>query len=300
MEFLGALWTTVLIDPLINALVFLYTLLFQSMGLAIVALTVIIRGVTFPLTLRQIKATLAMQALQPQLQEVQRKYKGQPQMVQRETMRLYREHGVSPLGCLGPMVVQIPIWIGLYQAIIQGLGSTPSNLVYLSQHLYSWLPQLTQAIPIDTRFLWMDLTLPDPWPILPLLVGASTWAQQKMSMTNQANVSPQQRTQNQVLLWMMPAMMGFFSLTLAAGLPLYWLLSNVITMVVQYFIAGWGGLKPAPAQGLAAAPPPASNQGRDGRESGELGQDGGGSDRSGASGARGPTRRRRRRRSRPG
>ena len=119
MEAISFLWTELIIRPMLNSLVVLYTMLFSNMGLAIIALTAITRLVTMPLTLKQLKQMRAMSALQPKLKEIQDRYARDRSRISQETMRLYREAGVSPIGCLGPMVVQMPILIGLFRVLIQ-------------------------------------------------------------------------------------------------------------------------------------------------------------------------------------
>jgi YidC/Oxa1 family membrane protein insertase len=244
------------------------------MGLSIITLTVAIRLATWPLTVRQVRMTQAQSAMAPRLEEVNRRFKGDPQRRSQETMRLYKEHGISPLGCLGPMVIQLPIWIGLYSAIIQGIGNTPGTVIYLSQHLYSWLPGVLDALPLEANFLWLDLTLPDPTPVLPVLVGGSMWVVQKMTMAPAA--TSQQQSTNAIMLWMMPIMFGFFAFTFPSGLSLYWVVSNAMTVVMQYFIIGWGGLRPAAApaaSGLQAAGEESARD--DQQEPGSVGTDGG-------------------------
>ena len=227
---------------MINSLVLIYKLLWNNFGVSILVFTVIIRGLTFPLTLRQVRMTRAMSTLQPKLKAVQQKYGSDKQKVSQETMRIYKENGVNPLGCLGPMVIQMPIWIGLYQAIIQGLPDNPESIVRLSQKLYSWLPMVNEAVPLDSSFLWLDLGRPDTTPIIPVLVGASMWATQKMTMMPSAD--PRQSQTNQMMLWMMPIMLMFLSFSLPSGLALYWVASNIIQMVIQYPMTGWGTLIP--------------------------------------------------------
>ncbi|MBF8268094.1 MAG: hypothetical protein HW388_1602 [Dehalococcoidia bacterium] len=229
--------------PMINSLVLLYSLLFNNFGLSILVFTVIIRVITLPLTLRQIRMTKGMSDLQPQLKEIQQKYANDQQRKSQETMRLYKEQGVNPLGCLGPMFIQMPIWIGLYQAVIQTLPANPESLAGLSQKLYSWLPLVNQAVPLGSQFLWLDLALPDKTPVFPVLVGVSMWAVQKMTMLPSADA--RQAQTNQMMLWMMPMMLTFFSFSLPSGLSLYWVASNLIQMAIQYFITGWGTLLPA-------------------------------------------------------
>jgi len=173
-------------------------------------------------------------------------------------MALYKEHGVNPLGCALPTLVQFPIWIGLYQSIQLALGATPQDLMNLSRHLYGGFDMVHNLVPLESRFLWLDLGEPDPWFILPVLVGGSMWVQQKMA-TNPTE-DPRQQQMNQMMQWMMPVMFGYFTVSFSSGLALYWFVSNIISIVIQYFVTGWGALTlpghtpaPAPAATPAAA-----------------------------------------------
>ena len=238
MEFFLDTWNLVIIQPMINGLVLLYYYLLADFGIAIIAFTLLVRMVMIPLTVKQSRQIKAMSALQPLMKEIQDKHKGDRQRASQETMKLYREHGVNPLGCLGPMFIQFPIWIGLYQSIIQTVPSNPESLVGLSRHLYEWLPQVNGVIPIDSTFLWMDLARPDPTPfVMPILVGASMWVMQKM--TTMPTADERQASTNRMMLWMMPAMFGFFTLNFPSGLALYWVVSNVVGLVIQGFVTGW-------------------------------------------------------------
>ena len=119
---------------------------------------------------------------------------------------MYKDNGVNPIGCLGPMFIQMPIFIALYQAIIKTVPSEPENLVVLSKYLYSWLPMVRQSIPIESTFFWLDLAKPDPTVILPILVGASMFLMQKM--TTMPAMDERQASTNRMMLWMMPIMFG--------------------------------------------------------------------------------------------
>ncbi|PKB61911.1 MAG: hypothetical protein BZY79_01415 [SAR202 cluster bacterium Casp-Chloro-G4] len=222
---------------MINSLVFLYTIFFSNFGVAIVAFTALIRAAMIPLTVRQSHSLKRMSDLQPKLKEIQERHAKDRQKLSTETMRIYKENGVNPIGCLGPLVIQFPIWIGLFRAIDQTLPSTPEKLVGLSQHLYSWLPRVHEVIPINNSFLWVDLSLPDPTPVMPVLVGVSMWLTQKM--TTMPSADPRQAQTNKMMLWMMPLMFGFFTTTFPSGLAVYWIVSNVIGIVIQGFVTGW-------------------------------------------------------------
>jgi len=234
-------WNLIIGNPVLNVLIALSHLLSGSFGLAIIALTVIVRLITWPLSKRQLNSTKALQDMQPKIQELQKKYGKNQQKLQQEMMKLYKEAGVNPLGCLWPMLVQFPIWIALYQAIMNALATTPENLLNLAQRLYSW-NIISQAIPLSSRFLWLDLGQPDPYWILAIIVGGTMWVQQKM--TQAPSVDPRQESTSRMMLLMMPIMFGFLTLMFPSGLALYWAISNIIGIITQYFFTGgWGYLK---------------------------------------------------------
>ncbi len=262
MEIIGELWNQVISRPMINSLVLLYWVFFSNFGLAILVFTIATRMLMVPLTIRQVRLTKAMSALAPKAQEITKKYKDDPQRRSQETMKLYRESGVNPIGCLGPLVLQMPIFIGLFWALRATLASTPEGLADLSTKLYPWLPGVGESIPIDPHFLGLnlgDITQSSPvGPVLALVVAGSTWLMQKMSTTRPT--SDQQAQTNRMLLWMMPIMIGFFSLNFETGLTLYWTVSNVVGIVVQGFIGGWQPLRQAFAFGSILGKAPAEQE----------------------------------------
>lgn len=239
---MAELWNSLILNPMLNSLIVLYSVLFSNFGLAIIALTIIIRLVTHPLTLRQLRSTKALQTLQPKLQELQKKYAKDKAKLQREMVKLYREAGVNPFGCLWPMLVQLPIWIALYQSIMRALAATPESLLSLSQHLYSW-SIVNEVVPLKEKFLWLELAKPDL--LSAILVVVTMWIQQKM-VTAPA-VDPRQESMNRMMLLMMPLMFGLFALQFPSGLALFWIVSNIIGIGIQYFMGGWGYLFGQPA-----------------------------------------------------
>ncbi|UCC59572.1 MAG: membrane protein insertase YidC [Dehalococcoidia bacterium] len=232
-----ALFDTILLRPMLNFLTLISGYLFNSFGLAIIVLTILIRVITWPLFMRQIRSTKAMQALAPKMKELQKKYAKDRDRLNQETIKLYKEYGVNPLGCAFPMLIQFPIWIGLYQAVIQGVGIAPENVVGLSKQLYSWAP-IQEQVPLNSHFLWLDLASGDIF--IAIMVAASMWALQKMS--TMPTDDPTQQSTSRMMLWIMPLMFGFFALTLPSGLSLYWIFTNLLSMAVQYRVTGWGGL----------------------------------------------------------
>jgi len=239
-------WNLIIGNPVLNVLIALSHGLGGSFGLAIIALTIIVRLVTWPLNKRQLNSTKALQEMQPKIQELQKKYGKNQQKLQQEMMKLYKEAGVNPLGCLWPMLVQFPIWIALYQAIMRALATTPENLLDLAQRLYSW-GIVNQAIPLSSQFVGLDLGQTASangglGMLLAIIVGGTMWVQQKM--TQAPAVDPRQESTSRMMTLMMPVMFGLLTFSFAAGLGLYWATSNIIGIITQYFITGgWGNLK---------------------------------------------------------
>jgi len=239
-------WNLVIANPVLNVLIALSHGLWGEFGLAIIVLTVVVRLITWPLNKRQLNSTKALQEMQPKIQELQKKYGKNQQKLQQEMMKLYKEAGVNPLGCLWPMLVQFPIWIALYQAIMRALATTPENLLDLAQRLYSW-GIVNQAIPLSSQFLELDLGLTASANgslglLLVVIVGGTMWIQQKM--TQAPAVDPRQESTTRMMTLMMPLMFGLLTFGFAAGLGLYWAVSNIIGIITQYFVTGgWGYLK---------------------------------------------------------
>jgi YidC/Oxa1 family membrane protein insertase len=230
-------WDIVILKPILNSLVVVCNVLFHNFGLAIIVLTIVINLALLPLTLKQVKASKAMQDLQPKLAELQKKHAKDKQRLAQEQMSLYKNSGVSPAGCILPMLIQTPIWIALYQAIMRVLAVIPENLLGLNSYLYSW-PIVYSSLPLNSQFLWLNLASGDM--ILAVLVGASMWVQQKQATP--ATTDPRMAQQNTMMLWMMPLMFTFLSLNFPSGLALYWVTSNLMRIGIQYKVTGWGGL----------------------------------------------------------
>ncbi len=226
---MGNIFDILLINPLTNALMLLYGLLGNSYVLAIIVLTLIIRLITLPLTLKQQVSSYKMQAMQPQMKAIQEKYKNDPQTLQAEMRKL----GFNPLsGCL-PLLIQFPILIGLYQAITRTLATTPLSLLELGSHVYSFLPNISTLVPINSTFFIWDLGQPDPYMVIPILVVVTTYFSNKL-MTP-PTTDPTMKQTNQMMQLMMPLMFGFFMLSTPVGLGIYWIASNMVG-VLQYYI----------------------------------------------------------------
>jgi YidC/Oxa1 family membrane protein insertase len=239
---IGDIWNLIAVQPMTNVLVMLTHVLFNNFGLAIIALTIIINAALYPLTMKQVKATKAMQGIQPKMLELQKKYGKDKQRMAQEQMKLYKESGMSPAGCILPMIIQMPVWIALYYSIRSLLPGAPENLLTLSHNLYSW-DIVRSMVPLPSKFLWLNLALPDNLFLLPILVGGTMWMQQKMSIMPTGD--PKQDAQSRMTLWLMPLLFGYITLQFPSGLALYWVTSSVIRIGIQYLATGWGGLVPA-------------------------------------------------------
>jgi YidC/Oxa1 family membrane protein insertase len=233
---------------MLNALLWLYQILGGQFWLAIIVFTVIVRTLMTPFMLPQQRSAKRMQELQPQLQELQKKYANDRERLAQEQMKLYREVGFNPVGGCLPMLLQFPIWIGLYQSIIQALGHQPLQLLNLSQNIYAFMSDVWAAIPLNRYFLGMDLSL-TPQQVggltfaLPVLVAFTSWLQTKMTTTTTPGGGEgQAASMNQSMTLMMPLMFGFFSLNFSTGLSFYFVVSNIIGIITQGFISGWEGL----------------------------------------------------------
>jgi YidC/Oxa1 family membrane protein insertase len=208
------IWNTILLRPMLNFLVLMSRYFLGNFGIAIIILTILIRLLMLPLTMRQLQSSKGIRAIQPKLKELQKKYDKDGKRLAQETMRLYKESGINPVGCVSSALIQFPFWIALYQSVAQALAATPENLFGLSKQLYS--------------------------PAV-LLVAASTWMLTKMA--SPPTTDPQQRFVNRVMLWAMPVLFGFFASIIPSGVSLFWVTSNIIGMILQYRVTGWGTLK---------------------------------------------------------
>jgi YidC/Oxa1 family membrane protein insertase len=232
-------------QPMINGLLLLYGYMGHNLALSIAIFTVALRLLIIPLTLPQQRSAKKMQEMQQSAEwkEIQKKYAKDREKLAQEQMRLYKEWGVSPLGGCLPLLIQFPIWIGLYQAISQLVSGNPLQLLHLAKSIYPFLPDLSRLIPVEPRFLWLNLGHPDPIYILPVLVAATTWySQAMMTPPSTGGGDDQAAAMAQSMKWTMPLMFGFFALQFPAGLSLYFIISNLVSVAIQYFTTGELGL----------------------------------------------------------
>lgn len=250
---MGQIWN-LFISVFVNVLIWIYDVVGHNFGLAIILFTILIRLVTWPLNAQQMKGAAAMQALQndKEWQGIQKKYAKDREKLAQEQMRIYRERGINPFGSCLPTLIQFPIIIALYQSIIRALASTPLDLLKLSRTIY--LPNVSDLIPLNSKFLWMDLGRPEAVllfglaiPTLALIVAITTYIQAKLTMPVSATPGDQSAAMSGMMSIYMPLFLGYLALSFASGLSIYFITSNILG-IVQYAMQGkanWNNLLPA-------------------------------------------------------
>jgi YidC/Oxa1 family membrane protein insertase len=217
-----------------------------DLGVSIIALTFILRSILVPLTLPSLKSQQKMKEMKPEIDKLKKKFKDK-KVLQQKQLELYQKYNVNPLaGCI-PQLVQLGVLIFLYQALISFLGNTTH-----------------QGIEINTTFFWMDLALPDPKFVLPILAAGSQFIlslmlapgaevrdivpnDSKLKKVKEANEKEEDtaemaQTMQKQMMFIMPIMTGFIALKFPSGLALYWVASTVFSVIQQYFVSGPGGL----------------------------------------------------------
>ena len=238
------MWDTLIVQPFTNVLLMI-TMLVKNFGVAIILFTILIKLITFPLTAKHIKSSQAMQELQksPRYLKMQEKYKDNKEKLAEEQMKIYKELGVSPFSSCLPMLLQFPIIIGLYQSIMRAMASTPLELIKLERIIYPFLDP-NSILPIQNRFLWMDLGQPERLmiagigiPVLTILVVLSTIIQTRVMTPPSEAGNDQAAAMTNSMNMTMPLMMGVLAYQFSAGLALYFVISN-LTTVAQYAAMG--------------------------------------------------------------
>ena len=202
-----------LLNPIKNVLeyivIFLYENITTNYGLVIILLTLIVRMILTPLTISQTRSMAKMQKLQPQLKEMQKKYKEDKQKLQQETMEFYKKNNVNPLaGCL-PLILQMPVFFALFQVLRE-----PSQNVL-------------DIVGDNFDFLWMNLNERDPYYILVILMVATMFLSTKMTTTDSSQSK---------IMYAMPVVFGFISWQFPAGILVYWVTTNIWSIGQQWIV----------------------------------------------------------------
>lgn len=266
-------FNVILIWPIINILVAIYQGLTSlhipyALGFSIIVLTVIIRLILYPLTNSQLKASKKMQGVAPHLAKLKEKHKGDAKMLQSETMRLYKEHGINPAaGCL-PVIIQLPIIWSLYSVLQLVVGATKQSLVLADLNKVIYFPGLRLHHLWDQHFFGIPLgqapshlisTVGPLIMLFPIATALFQFLQSKMMFSTPPASGTDKKQKNEKgekkpddfatamqtqSLYIFPLMIGFFSYNFPIGLSLYWNTFTIFGIIQQYRVAGWGGLAP--------------------------------------------------------
>lgn len=226
-----ALYNTIFLEPIFNALVLLYDLI-GDMGVAIIVLTIIVRAIIFPISLKSLKSQKALQSIQPKLNELKEKHKNDKQALAKATMELYKKEKVNPAASCLPLLIQLPIFIALYQAMQMGLKNGGMNLLYGFVNNPGTINSISLGL--------LDLAQKN-LPIA-VLAGLSQYWQARMLSQHK----PKQKTEaskdeamlgmmNKQMLYAMPAFTVIIGASLPGGVILYWLVTNLVSIAQQYF-----------------------------------------------------------------
>ena len=247
-----------IIVPFVNVLLFIYQTLGaggNAFGWAIIIFTILIRLLMYPLTKQQLDSSKKMTDLtsSPEYIQMQKKYKDDKEKLAQEQMKLYQEKGISPFGSCLPTLIQFPLIIGLYWSVTKGLATSPLQLLGLIPDIS--LADAANLIPINSQFLWMDLSQPERWlglsnlipssfpiigegiPIMAIIVFISSYYQSKVMTPPSSNPNDQTAAMGKMMVIYMPLLMAWLSYSYSAGLALYFVASNLVSLI-QYALMG--------------------------------------------------------------
>ncbi len=267
------MWDQFILNPFTNVLLFIYNIIGRNYGVAIILFTILIRAITWPLNAQQLKGAKVMQDLQKDKEwlDIQKKYAKDREKLASEQMRIYKERGINPFASCLPTLIQFPIIIGLYQSITRALAATPLGLFQLAGSIYPSFLNAALLIPLNSKFLWMDLGrpeglpfpagfslpfLPYGFPTLAIIVAVTTYLQTKLTLppSGTGGANDQSAAMNSMMSIYMPLLLGYFALNFASGLAVYFVTSNVLG-IVQYASMGrvnWRNLLPGGDKALPA------------------------------------------------
>ena len=258
MALISNFFNVIITYPIFNVLMLLYHL-FGDFALSIIVLTIAITVMLLPLTLRQLRSAKAMLALQPEIAEIRKRYPQDLKAQREANQELYKQYGISSAASYLPLLIQIPIFIGLYSAL--NIVLNHASLAHLNSIIYPFLPQLSSVPNIGLNWFtilnsaWhISLGLPDPTHILPILAGVVTFVQMRMSQPHAlTDIKDATMQLTQLMQFILPLIMVlitiFIGWQLAAGLALYRITSLLLNMIQQFFVTGKGSLFAVPHVG---------------------------------------------------
>jgi len=205
---------------LLQTLEFLYKI-FHNWGWSIIVLSILIYLLLYPLSIKQMRSMKEMQAIQPKVEELRKLYKDNPQKLNKEIMELYRLHKVNPLGGCLPLLLQMPIFFALYQALMRSVALRGAKFL--------WIKDLSEP----DRLFTLPVSLPilsNEFNILPIIMAIGMFFQQKMTSAASGGAAAEQQ---KMMLIIMPVMFGFIFYRMPSGLVLYWLINSVLMLLFQ-------------------------------------------------------------------
>ncbi len=249
---LGAIWSTIFVNPLLNIMMLLYSWT-GSLGLAIILLTLLIRAALLPVMIPSTRNMKKQNDLKPELDKIREKFKYDKQKQAEKQMELFKQHGINPAsGCL-TQIITILILFALFGVIRKFTNA--ESIAEINNMLYFDFLRLKDGLRIDTGFLYMDLSKSDPYYVLALLSGAVQFVASKMTMPFQkmgekaAKKTPEKSddmayNMQKQMLYTMPIMNVIVGITLPSGVVLYILTAAVFSVLQNFIVHGWGGLEP--------------------------------------------------------
>jgi len=226
--------TTLFYQPILNLVVFIYNLIpGGDLGVTIIVFAVVIKLILLPLSKKQLKSQKQLQELQPQIEEIKKKFKDNKEALSRETLKLYQKHKVNPFSACGTLLIQLPFLIAVFKVFRDNFSEKSLNLVY---------PFITQPESVHTiGFGFIDLSSPNVY--LAILAGAAQFWQGKQMASKQKNKpavpgkeDSMMNIMNKQMLYMMPALTVFIGLSLPGGLTLYWFATTLLTAFQQVYL----------------------------------------------------------------
>ncbi len=229
---MGEILYLLIYQPLFNLLIFLYNLVpFPDLGIAVILLTFLVKGVLYPLGIKAARSQREMQIIQPEVKKIQEKYKDNKEEQARKIMELYRERKVSPFSGMGPLIIQLPILISLFQIFRRGLENEEMK------HLYDFV---TVPETVNYHFLGI-IDLSSPHALLAILAAAGQYAQMKMTMKNKEDDNSSEKKdmakamQSQMIMFL-PGFTFIVLLSLPSAVGLYWLVTIIFSIFQQYIV----------------------------------------------------------------
>jgi YidC/Oxa1 family membrane protein insertase len=243
---------TLLVNPIFNTLALMFKAT-GSIGWSIIGLTLVVKALSIPVMLPSLKSVKKQRELQPQIDKIKKKYKYDKKKQAELQMQLMKEHGVNPASGCYTMIITILIFTALY-SVIRQITQVP-DISVINDRMYLNFLKFASIDQLNTQFFYLDLAKPDPYFILAALAGISQFILAKMNMPySEAGVKAAKKTPDkkddiaynmqQQSMYIMPAMMAFLGISLPSGVIMYIVTSTIFSIVQNYFVNGWGGLKP--------------------------------------------------------